>query len=119
MSRKAPMQPKRQAQGRLEGTALMDAEAWLRQRLTDHGALENVPGLKHQVRDVTMGVTTIAMRAERLRQVIVRHGLSAVVAGGSRKGKPETYAELFERIYGEPLITEAMRDPRAALGGKS
>ena len=112
-ARKAPVH------GKLEGLALLDAEAWLRQRLTEHGALERVPDLKHQVRDVTAGITTIALRAERMRQVIVRHSLAAVVAGGSRKGKPETYADLFERIYGEPLITEAMRDPRAALRGKS
>lgn len=101
----------------LTGSAILADEAWLRQRLTDHGALENVPDLKHQVRDITAGVTTTATRAQRMRELIVRHHLEVVVAG-RRGGKTETYTELFERIYAEPLITPAMRDPRAALRGK-
>jgi len=118
VSPRTPQRSKRPAQGRLDGTALLDAEAWLRQRLMDHGALERLPDLKPQVRDVTAGVTTTAMRAERMRQLIVRHQLGATIAG-RRGGKTETYADLFERVYGEPLITPAMRDPRAALRGKS
>ncbi|HEX5461914.1 MAG TPA: hypothetical protein VFX20_18260 [Steroidobacteraceae bacterium] len=102
-------------QGKLEGVRLLDAEAWLRQRLIDHGVLERVPDLKHGVREVDLGVTTTAMRAERMRQLILRHGLEVVIAGGTRKGKPETYAELFERVYGEPVITDAMRAAAAEL----
>lgn len=119
MSRPRTQARRSPVQGKLEGASLLDAEAWLRQRLIDHGALERVPDLKHQMREVTQGITTTAMRAERMRQVIVQHGLGVVIAGGSRKGKPETYAELFERIYGEPLITPEMRNPRSALRGKS
>jgi hypothetical protein len=107
--------PRRPIQGKLTGFDLMDAEAWLRRRLTDHGALEGLPDLKHQVIEVTAGVTTTAARAERMRQVILRHNLEAVVAGGTRKGKPETYADCFERIYGELLITDAMRAAAAEL----
>lgn len=117
MSRSRTQARRAPVQGKLEGVALLDAEAWLRQRLTDHGALERVPDLKHRVREVTAGVTTIAMRAERMRQVILRHHLEAVIAG-RRGSKAETYADLFERVYSEPLVTPAMRDPRAALRGK-
>jgi hypothetical protein len=106
--------PRRPIQGKLTGFDLMDAEAWLRQRLTDHGALERVPDLKHRVREVTAGATTTAERAERMRQVILHHSLEAIIAG-RRGNKTETYADLFERIYGEPLITAAMRDAATEL----
>lgn len=101
-------------QGKLTGFDLMDAEAWLRQRLTDHGALERMPDLKRQVRDVTAGVTTTAERAQRMRELILRHNLASVIAG--RRGpKTETYADLFERIYGEKLVTDEMREAAAEL----
>lgn len=104
----------RPIQGKLDGFDLMDAEAWLRQRLTGHGALERMPDLKHQVSDVTAGVTTTAERGERMRQVILKRRLEAVVAG--RRGtKTETYSDLFERIYGEKLITDETRQAAADL----
>jgi hypothetical protein len=96
------------------GSAVMADEAWLRQRLTDHGALEHIADLKHQVREVTAGVTTTAERSARLRQVILKHNLEAVITG-KRQGKTETYAETFERVYGEKLITDEMREAATQL----
>lgn len=109
-----PSRAHRPIQGKLDGFALMDAEADLRRRLVDHGAIENSPRLQHHVKAVTNGATTTAVRAERLRKVILYHRLETVIARGER-GKPQTYAELFELVYGEPLITAAMRDAAAEL----
>ncbi len=67
-------------------------EIWLAQRLERHGVA------------VLAGITTSNDRRERIRTAILEHCLSAVIAG-SRARKPETYAQLFERLYGEPLVS--------------
>lgn len=60
-------------------------------RLGDHG------------RRVEDGVTDVTVRRERIRAAILEGGLGAVVAGRGASGKPETYAQVFVRLYGEPL----------------
>ena len=75
-------------------------ELWLAQRLQRHGVA------------VFAGDTTPAVRRERMRAAILEHCLSAVIAG-SRQRKPETYAQVFERLYGEPLVISNKQRPRS------
>lgn len=73
------------------------AEAWLIHRLGDHG------------RHVEDGVTDVTVRRERIRAAILEGTLDTVVVGRAASGKPETYAEAFERLYGEPLAPASSR----------
>lgn len=50
------------------------------------------------------GVTSSAIRRARFRQAIVAGGLAHVIAG-TADGKPKTFAQAFERLYGVPLDT--------------
>jgi hypothetical protein len=70
--------------------AQLDREAWLAQRLGEHGA------------GIFTGLTDRDVRRERIRAAIVEHGLEAVIVG-RHEGRPETYAQVFERLYGTPL----------------
>lgn len=55
-------------------------------------------------KDLFAGLTTPEERRERLRREIVERDMAHAVAG-KRKGQTcESWSELFERIYGEPLI---------------
>jgi hypothetical protein len=65
-------------------------EQWLAQRLGEHGA------------GVFTGLTDRDTRRERFRAAILEHGLEAVVVG-RHEGKPQTYAQAFERLFGEAL----------------
>jgi hypothetical protein len=69
----------------------MDAENWLLERLKQHGIDVYVAG-------------EFATLQARLGHVIVTNRYGPVVAG-RHNGKPETYAQLFERMYGTPLPT--------------
>jgi hypothetical protein len=40
---------------------------------------------------------------ERIRQAILT-GLDCTIIGKNAAGKPETYAQSFQRFYGEPLV---------------
>jgi hypothetical protein len=68
-----------------------DTEASLIRRLGEHGAQVFV-----------MDVTGQA-RIQRYRSAILGGGLDCVIVGRAPNGKPETYAQLFERHFGEPL----------------
>lgn len=68
-------------------------EAWIVQRLAAPLLFE--------------GVTTADDRRERVRRVIHHRGLELAIAGRRDGGKCETWQELFERIYGEPLDRNA------------
>jgi len=77
----------------IRGTELLAVELWISKRLVEHG-----------VPHITGGLTDARMRRERIRQGIVDNGLSAVIVGRNPKDrKPETYAQLFERVYGMRL----------------
>lgn len=67
-----------------------EGEAWLARRLEQHGA------------NVFEGDTTQQTRCERFRQIILSNGFSSVTVG-RRAGKPESYQQYFERLYGVPL----------------
>jgi hypothetical protein len=76
--------------------AQVNAESWLGQRLLEHGC------------DVyRYGPETDSYR-ERLRQTILDNGMGAVIVG-RHDGKPETYAQTFERLYGEPLKAKSTK----------
>lgn len=76
----------------------LDRELWLARRLREHGAA------------VFEGVTDRDTRRERVRAAILENGLASVVVG-RREGKPCTYAEAFELVYGEPLVHGHKRQP--------
>lgn len=69
----------------------LDREAWLAKRLGDHGVAE-----------IFAGLTDPAVRRERVREVILARGLECVIVG-RHEGKPCTYAEIFQVIFGVPL----------------
>ena len=48
------------------------------------------------------GVTTRDQRRDKIRAAIVDRNLADAVAG-SAKGKPETWAQLFQRVYRQPI----------------
>lgn len=68
---------------------VMDAEAWLAKRLGRDGELIRLFD----------GVTDSNTRREKLRAAILRRGPSRIC--GHRDGRDLTYADAFERIYGE------------------
>ena len=72
------------------------AELWLAKRLAQHSALTDPEG-------IFAGVSDPATRKERIRAAIHAKALGSVIAARGRDGKPVTYAEAFERLYGEPL----------------
>jgi len=69
----------------------LDRESWLAERLRQHGAW------------IFDGVTDRDERCKRARSAIQAHELAAVIAGRGRDGKPETYSEVFARVYSEKL----------------
>ena len=75
-------------------TPSIDNEVWLLERLRSHCAFAGDP---------FDGTTEPHERRERFRKAILAGMLQTVVCGGLRAGKPETYAQVFERLYGEPL----------------
>ncbi len=81
----------------------LDGELWLAKRLGEHGA------------GVFDGVTDHETRRERFRRAILEHALWPVIAG-SRDGKCETYAAVFERLYGERLGVSRETNSKLALG---
>lgn len=71
-------------------------ELWFVGRLRDHLA------------QIFTGDTDPATRRERLRRAIVNAELESVILG-KHAGKSETYANAFERLYGEPLQPKPQR----------
>jgi hypothetical protein len=72
----------------------LDGEISLIKRLREHGVL------------VSTGYATSAERKLRIRAAIIDAGLDCTIAGRNAVGKPENYAELFERHFGEPLFVK-------------
>jgi hypothetical protein len=68
-----------------------DAEEFFVKRLRDHR------------RQIHSGITDPEERRERIRYAILEGGLDCAIIGKSKTGKSETYAQAFERHYGEPL----------------
>lgn len=68
-----------------------DVENWFARRLKEHG------------REIFFGSTTPAERKERIRAAILERGVDVAIIGKLANGKPETYAEAFQRFFKEPL----------------
>lgn len=51
--------------------------------------------------DVTQGETTLEVRKQRARDLILRYG-----AADRPVAKGQTLGEAFHRVYGEPLVVE-------------
>jgi len=83
----ALVNPGRERSGSVD---LLRGEQWLLRRL-----------LQHQV-DALAGVTEAGGRKARFRAAIQLHGLDVIICG-TRDGKPVTYAQAFQRLYGERL----------------
>lgn len=66
------------------------AEIWFATQLRRHGIT------------IFDGLTTLEQRKERARAGIIEKGIAST-AIGKREGKRETFATVFERLYGEPL----------------
>lgn len=81
--------------------AQVDAEAWLAELLKAHGC------------DIYVG-GPYETYADRLGACIVRNGMQMVVVG-RREGRPETYRDCWERLYGRKLSDV----PRETLDTKS
>jgi hypothetical protein len=80
----------------------LDAEAFLTRCLKEHGC------------ETFAGVTEADERRERIRYAILGAGLDVVIVGRKAGTKnPETYAEAFERVYGEPLEPKQRRGKQA------
>lgn len=67
----------------------MSPEDWLLERLKHHG--------------VDLYTGSFPTFRDRIGHAIVTYQLASVVAGRGADRKPETYAQVFERIYGIPL----------------
>ena len=73
-----------------------DVEAFFVTRLAQHGT------------SITIGRTDPQIRKERIRKAILDNKREFTIIGafaGSKKA--ETYQQLFERHYGEPLFTDS------------
>lgn len=69
-------------------------------RMRDHGAFGKGDA------DPFGGTTDQAQQKERIRTLLLAHGLGTVIHGN--RGT-ETYAEGFERFFGEPLDPNSKR----------
>lgn len=76
----------------------LDAEIYLAKRLLQHGV------------DIFAGATDAQSRKELIRAAIIEHELDSTLVGRNPKTrKVETYAQVFERLYGEPLMKNQKR----------
>lgn len=69
----------------------LDSELWLRERM-----------LIHRGPDVFDGTTDTQTRRQRMREAIKQCGLECVIIG-AKKGKPVSWRQAFETLYGEKL----------------
>lgn len=74
----------------------LEAESFLLERLKDHGI------------DVYADGPVFAHFRDRLRKVITDNRIGPVIVG-RREGRPESYQQAFERLYGEPLKAKASK----------
>jgi len=73
------------------GVSDLANEMWLRQRMLDHRGP-----------DVFDGTSDTPTRRQRFRDAIKSCGLECVVIG-AKQGKPVSWKQAFESLYGEPL----------------
>lgn len=71
----------------------IDVEVWISRRLLRS--------------DLFAGVTTPEERRERVRRAIVDGELEEAIAGKRKDASCETWSQLFERVYGQPVSARA------------
>src|SRR5882762_8132907 len=69
----------------------LDIDAYFTRRLKDHGLT------------IWVGTTDQGIRKGRIRAAIIGHALERATIGKRADGTRESYAEAFERLYGELL----------------
>jgi len=69
-----------------------DVEMYFARRLGEHG------------KRVFTGLSDPTITKSRIRQAILDARLDCTIIGRAPNGKPETYAQSFERFYSEPLV---------------
>lgn len=84
------------------GAETLNRELYMARRLMDHGC------------DVFAGSSNTATRKACFRRVITQRGLEHTILGKDSSGKCLTYAQAFERTYGEALQIND-EPPRAAV----
>jgi hypothetical protein len=77
-----------------------DTEMFFARRLKEHG------------KRCFEGITWPEVTKERIRAAIIESRVDCVIIGRAPNGKPETYAQSFERFYGEPLIPTTRKGKR-------
>ena len=86
----------------LDLLACVESEDYLAERLKQHGC------------DIYAGGPYATYR-DRLGACILRNSMQAVIVGRAPNGKPETYADCYQRIYGKALPKLA---PKNTVGGQ-
>jgi hypothetical protein len=69
-----------------------DVEMYFARRLADHG------------KRIFDGLADPDTRKQRIRAAILEARMDCTIIGRAPTGKPETYAQSFQRFYGEPLV---------------
>ena len=78
-----------------QSTLTLYNEQWLLRRLREQGA-----------GTLDAGDTTPEERRERVRQAILTHGLTSVIIGRGKDGKPMLWPQAFEALYGVPFAAQ-------------
>ena len=74
---------------------------------------EFVARLRQHGRGVYLGDTEPHQRRERIRVAVLSGRLEAAIFGRDTEGKPQTYREKFEEVFGEPLEKSERRRMKA------
>lgn len=74
-----------------------DVEMYFARRLGEHG------------KTIFTGLSDPTITKDRIRQAIIEAGVDCTIIGRAPNGKPETYAQSFERFYGEPLYPKTRK----------
>ena len=82
----------------------LEAESWLGERLKAHGC------------DLYADGPVFAHFRDRVRKVILDNGMACVIVG-RHDNKPESYAQTFQRLYGEPLGKKTPRGTNTTTKG--
>lgn len=70
----------------------LSSEVWLARRICS-------PNLQN----IFDGITDSSERCMRVRTRILQSGIADAPAGGVQRGTPQSFREIFERVYGVPL----------------
>jgi len=78
-----------------------DVEMYFARRLGEHG------------KRIFTGLSDPTITKDRIRQAIIDSHVDCTIIGRAPNGKPETYAQSFERFYGEPLHPKTTKGKRS------